>query len=65
MDEKDYKLCAIVENGASSWEVTINISSKPINAIRVRLEILPPSNIAIKYQTSDSSVQILEFRLQI
>jgi hypothetical protein len=65
MDEKDYKLCAIVENGASSWEVTINISSKPINAIRVRLEILPLSNIAIKYQTSDSSVQILEFRLQI
>ena len=65
MDEKDYKLCAIVENGASSWEVRINISSKPINAIRVRLEILPPSNIAIKYQTSDSSVQILEFRLQI
>ena len=65
MDEKDYKLCAIVENGASSWEVTINISSKPINAIRVRLEILPLSNIAIKYQTSDSSVQILEFRLQL
>ena len=65
MDEKDYKLCAIVENGASSWEVTINISSKPINAIRVRLEILPLSNIAIKYQTSDFSVQILEFRLQI
>ena len=65
MDEKDYKLCAIVENGASSWEVTINISSKPINAIRVRLEILPPSNIAIKYQTSDSSVQILELRLQL
>jgi len=65
MDEKDYKLCAIVENGASSWEVTINISSKPINAIRVRLEILLLSNIAIKYQTSDSSVQILEFRLQI
>ena len=65
MDEKDYKLCAIVENGASSWEVTINISSKPINAIRVFLEILPLSNIAIKYQTSDSSVQILEFRLQI
>ena len=65
MDEKEYKLCAIVENGASSWEVTINISSKPINAIRVRLEILPLSNIAIKYQTSDSSVQILEFRLQI
>ena len=65
MDDKDYKLCAIVENGASSWEVTINISSKPINAIRVRLEILPLSNIAIKYQTSDSSVQILEFRLQI
>ena len=65
MDEKDYKLCAIVENGASSWEVTINISSKPINAIRVRLEILLLSNIAIKYQTSDSSVQILEFRLQL
>ena len=65
MDEKDYKLCAIVENGASSWEVTINISSKPINAIRVRLEILPLSNIAIKYQTSDSSVQILELRLQL
>jgi len=65
MDEKDYKLCAIVENGASSWEVTINISSKPINAIRVRLEILLLSNIAIKYQTSDSRVQILEFRLQI
>ena len=65
MDEKDYKLCAIVENGALSWEVTINISSKPINAIRVRLEILLLSNIAIKYQTSDSSVQILEFRLQI
>ena len=65
MDEKDYKLCAIVENGALSWEVTINISSKPINAIRVRLEILPPSNIAIKYQTSDSSVQILELRLQL
>ena len=65
MDEKDYKLCAIAENGASSWEVTINISSKPINAIRVRLEILPLSNIAIKYQTSDSSVQILEFRLQL
>ena len=65
MDEKDYKLCAIVENGALPWEVTINISSKPINAIRVRLEILPPSNIAIKYQTSDSSVQILEFRSQI
>ena len=65
MDEKDYKLCAIAENGASSWEVTINISSKPINAIRVFLEILPPSNIAIKYQTSDSSVQILELRLQL
>ena len=65
MDEKDYKLCAIVENGALSWEVTINISSKIINAIRVRLEILLLSNIAIKYQTSDSSVQILEFRLQI
>ena len=65
MDEKDYKLCAIVENGASSWEVTINISSKPINAIRVFLEILPPSNIAIKYQTSDSNVQILELRLQL
>jgi hypothetical protein len=65
MDEKDYKLCAIVENGASSWEVTINIISKIINAIRVRLEILPPSNIAIKYQTFDSSVQILQFRLQL
>ena len=65
MDEKDYKLCAIVENGASSWEVTINIISQIINAIRVRLEILPPSNIAIKYQTFDSSVQILQFRLQL
>ena len=65
MDEKDYKLCAIVENGALSWEVTINISSKIINAIRVRLEILPPSNIAIKYQSSASSVQILRFGLPV